>query len=58
MKALVGATLIDGTGGPVVEDATVLIDGQRIVETGPRQAVALPQDTDVADVTGMTLMPA
>ena len=57
MKALVGATLIDGTGGAVVDDATVLIDGQRIVETGPRQAVALPQRTEVVDVGGMTLMP-
>ena len=57
MKALVGATLIDGTGGPVVEDSTVLIDGQRIVETGPRLAVDLPQRTEVVDVTGMTLMP-
>ncbi|MDE2843617.1 MAG: amidohydrolase, partial [Chloroflexota bacterium] len=57
MKALVGANLIDGTGGPVVNDATVLIDGERVVETGPRQAVALPQNTEVIDVSGMTLMP-
>ena len=57
MKALVGANLIDGTGGPVVNDATVLIDGERVVETGPRQTVAYPQDTEVIDVSGMTLMP-
>ena len=47
MKALVGANLIDGTGGPVVNDATVLIDGERIVQTGPRLAVDLPQRTEV-----------
>ena len=29
MKALVGANLIDGTGGPVINDAAVLIDGAR-----------------------------
>lgn len=57
MKALVGANLIDGTGGPVVYDATVLIDGERIVQTGPRLAVDLPQNTEVIDITGMTLMP-
>ncbi len=57
MKALVGANLIDGTGGPVVNDATVLIDGERIVETGPREAVILPPNTEVVDLAGMTLMP-
>ena len=57
MKALVGANLIDGTGGPVVNDATVLIDGERIVETGHREAVALPPNTEVVDLAGLTLMP-
>ena len=57
MKALVGANLIDGTGGPVVNDATVLIDGERIVETGRREAVALPPNAEVVDLAGLTLMP-
>ena len=57
MKALVGASLIDGTGGPVVEDATVLIDGERIKAVGPRAAVSLPPDTEVIDVSGLALIP-
>ena len=57
MKALVGANVIDGTGGPVLSDATVVIDGERIVEIGPRQRVAFPQNTEVIDVSGMTVMP-
>ena len=57
MKALVGANLIDGTGGPVVNDAAVLIDGERIVETGRREAVVLPPNTEVVDLAGLTLMP-
>ena len=57
MKALVGANLIDGTGGPVVNDATVLIDGERIAETGPREAVILPPNTEIVDLAGMTLLP-
>ena len=57
MKALVGANLIDGTGGPVVNDATVLIDGERIVETGRREAVVLPPNAEVVDLAGLTLMP-
>ena len=57
MKALVGANLIDGTGGPVVNDATVLIDGDRIVAAGPRAAIELPPDTERVDISGLTLLP-
>ena len=45
MKALVGANLIDGTGAPVVSDATLLIDGERSTAVGPRAAVDLPPNT-------------
>lgn len=57
MKALVGANLIDGTGGPVLHDATVLIDEDRIKSVGPRPAVDLPPNTEVIDVSGLTLLP-
>ena len=57
MRALVGANLIDGTGGPVVKDATVLIDGDRIKAVGPRAAVGLPPNADVVHVSGFTLLP-
>ena len=57
MKALVGAALIDGSGGPVVNDSAVLIDEDRIVEAGPRAAVTMPPDVEIIDVAGMTVMP-
>lgn len=57
MKALIGARLIDGTGAPAVNNATVLIDNERIAAVGPRAAVALPRDAEIIDVSGMTLMP-
>jgi len=57
MLALLGATLIDGTGAPVIPDSAVLLNGQQIEDVGPRAAVALPPDVDVIDVSGMTLMP-
>ena len=57
MKALVGANLIDGTGGPVLNDATVLIDGERIKSVGPRGSVDMPPGTEVIDVSGLTLLP-
>ena len=57
MKALMGANLIDGAGGPVIRDATVLINGSRIEAVGPRAAVTLPPHTEVVDMSGMTLLP-
>src|SRR4051812_26899318 len=33
-----GVDLIDGTGGPVLHDAMVLIEGDRIAYAGPRSA--------------------
>ncbi len=57
MKAIVGGKLIDGTGAAPVSDMTVLVDGERIIEVGPRAAVTVPPDAEVIDVTGMTVMP-
>ena len=57
MKLLTGATLIDGTGKPSVENAAVLIDGDRIVEVGPSAAVDYPNTAEVVDIAGMTLIP-
>ncbi len=57
MKALVGADLIDGTGGPVVKDAVVLMEGERIVQVGERGMVGMMEGTEVVDVGGMVVMP-
>ena len=57
MKALVGANLIDGTGGPVLRNAAVLIDGERIEAVGPAAAVTLPPAAEVIDVSGLALLP-
>ena len=57
MQALVGANLIDGTGGPVLNDAAVLINGERIEAVGPRLGTPVPPNANVIDVSGMTIMP-
>ena len=57
MKALVGATLIDGTGGPVLEDSVVLVDAGRIAAAGARGAVAIPPEAETVELSGMTLLP-
>lgn len=55
--ALVGATLIDGTGAAPIPNATILIEGSRISAVGPRRAVSVPTGTTVIDVTGKYLLP-
>ena len=55
--ALVGATVIDGTGAAPVQNATVLIEGTRIVAVGPRSAVAVPAGTTVIDVANKFVLP-
>ena len=57
MLAIVGGNLIDGSGGPVVANAAVLIDGARIVAVGPRAAVPIPEGAEVCDAAGHTIMP-
>ena len=58
MKALIGGTLIDGTGRTPVPDSAVVIDDDgRINAVGPRQEVAVPPDAVTVDLAGRTLLP-
>lgn len=55
--AFVGATVLDGTGKAPLPDATVVIDGDRIVAMGPSAAVVVPADATRLDVRGKWLLP-
>jgi imidazolonepropionase-like amidohydrolase len=55
--AIVGATLIDGRGGPVVMDSVVVIRGERIVAVGKQGDVKIPSGAEVIDAKGLTLLP-
>jgi len=57
VKVLIGADLIDGTGGPVLKNAVVLLDGDRIESVGPLGSVAVPPGSEEVDLTGLTLLP-
>ncbi len=58
MKAIVGPSLIDGTGKPPLEDAAVVIgDSGRIESVGPAAGVAIPPGAEVIQAHGLTLMP-
>ena len=55
--AIVGATLIDGTGAAPVEDSAVVIENGRIKAVGPRSKVKIPKDANVVDAKGKFLLP-
>ena len=55
--ALVGATLIDGTGAPPLSDAVILIEKDRILRVGPRSQVRIPDGADRKDLTGLKILP-
>jgi imidazolonepropionase-like amidohydrolase len=55
--ALVGATLIDGTGSAPIADSLVIIKGGRIIAAGPRASVTIPKDATVLDQKGKTILP-
>ena len=57
LKALVGGKLIDGTGMAPIEDAVVIIEGERISSVGQAGATPIPTGAEVIDVTGKTVMP-
>jgi imidazolonepropionase-like amidohydrolase len=54
---LAGGRLIDGFGGPPIENAVVVIDGNTIREVGPESAVKIPAGAKVIDTNGFTMMP-
>jgi imidazolonepropionase-like amidohydrolase len=55
--ALVGATLLDGSGGPPLPDATVVVRRGRIESVGTRGGFTLPPRTTQVDVSGRWIMP-
>ncbi len=55
--AIVGASLIDGTGAPPVADSVVIVREGKIAAAGPRSQVAVPKGMAVTDGRGATLLP-
>jgi imidazolonepropionase-like amidohydrolase len=55
--ALVGATLIDGTGGPPLPDAAVVVRRGHIESVGPRAGFQLPKRTSEVNVSGRWIIP-
>ena len=55
--AIVGATLIDGRGGPPIPNAVVIIRGEQIAAVGKRALISVPAGAEVFDGQGLTLLP-
>ncbi len=55
--AIVGATLIDGTGAAPIPDAAVVIHNGRIAAVGPRSKVKIPHDANIINADGKTILP-
>ncbi|HEX5000332.1 MAG TPA: amidohydrolase family protein [Terriglobia bacterium] len=52
-----GARLWDGTGAPAVDDAVLVIQGDRILNAGPRSTVTVPAGAKTVDAKGKTVIP-
>lgn len=55
--AIVGATLLDGTGGPPRADTIVVVEGERIKAVGTRAQVPLAKGLRIVDGRGRWVMP-
>lgn len=57
--ALVGARVVtmSGSDGGIIDDASIVIQGNRILAIGPRNAVMIPADAKTVDVRGKTIIP-
>ena len=55
--ALTGARVIDGTGRPAIEQATIIVAGGKIQEVGPAASVKVPAGATRVDVAGKTIVP-
>ncbi len=57
VKVLKNFTLIDGSGGPAVANAAMLIDNGRIVGIGSVQRLSAAAGAQILDLTGKFVMP-
>lgn len=55
--AVVGGRIVTMRGDEVIEDGTVVLEGNRIKAVGPRASVAVPAGAYVVDAKGKTVIP-
>ncbi len=55
--ALIHVRVVDGRGGEPLDDQTVVISGNRIVALGPSGEVQVPDDAEILELAGHTVIP-
>lgn len=55
--AIIGGTLIDGTGKEPVPNSVILIEGNKIIGVGPATQVKIPKEAQKIDATGKFVLP-
>jgi len=55
--AYTGATIIDGSGSAPIQNGVLLIANGRVVAIGTKEAVKIPEQATVRDVSGKTIIP-
>ncbi len=55
--AITGGQLVDGYGGQPLQNAVVLVSGDRIISLGDVNTVTIPDGVKTLDVNGMTILP-
>jgi imidazolonepropionase-like amidohydrolase len=53
---LLGARLVDGSGGPPIDEATLVIEGELLRAVGPASSVHVPKGAAVVDLGGKTVI--
>ena len=55
--AVIGGSIIDGTGQEIIEDGVILIEKDRISRMGKKSQIALPKGIRTIDASGKTIVP-
>lgn len=57
LMAVVGGTIIDGTGGEPLVSGVIIIEGDKIKEVGPAGKVKIPKEAQKIDASGKWVLP-
>jgi imidazolonepropionase-like amidohydrolase len=57
IKALVGGTLIDGFGGPPIQNSILIIEGKKIKAVGRIGELTIPAGAEIISTEGMSVLP-
>ncbi|MBA6151535.1 amidohydrolase family protein [Gelidibacter maritimus] len=55
--AFTGAVIIDGSGKTPIQNGTLLLSEGRVMAVGSQEAIDIPENTQIHDVSGKTIIP-